>query len=154
MAGPTSGGTSGKRPRVGVGLHGEDDEVRGPDAGRVGLGADRDGELPGRAADAHASRADRLEVGAPRDQRHVVAGLRQPRAVVASDRSRSDDCDLHVHAREVSCAMAVVAKNLTVVRGFLPEPPCSLTTAHSAVPSTVEGVSFVTIMVHWLLPFS
>jgi hypothetical protein len=38
---------------------------------------------------------DGVDMRLPADERHVMAGLEQESPIVASDRSGTDDCDLH-----------------------------------------------------------
>ena len=55
----------------------------------------RDGEVASRAFDRRPCRRHRVEVPAARDERDVVARLREPAAEVSTDAAGADHCDLH-----------------------------------------------------------
>ena len=84
-----------QRGGVAVGLDGVDDEVDGTDGFGPVFGRSVDLEVAERALDEETSRTDRLEMSAPREERHIVAGARQLGAVESTDRAGSDNADSH-----------------------------------------------------------
>ena len=79
-----------------VELRRQEHDVDGADRGRiVGGGGGRDQQVPERAPDREPVRADRRQVRAARDEGHLGAGRRQPRAEVAADGAGPHDRDLH-----------------------------------------------------------
>ena len=68
----------------------------GTDRRRIVGGRDaRQMDVALRAVDAQAARAQRLEVGAAREEGDVGAGRREPAAEVAADAAAADDRDPH-----------------------------------------------------------
>ena len=82
--------------RVGVGLHREDDEVDGADAGRVAVRLDAHHVIAERAPHQQPALADGAQVRAAGDERHALAAAREPRPVVAPDGAGADHGDVHV----------------------------------------------------------
>ena len=78
-------------------LHGEDDEILHAGVGCSLMRGDRAGDDLESvfADDAHAALANRVEIGAARDEGHVLAGGGEPSAHVSADCSGADDRDLH-----------------------------------------------------------
>ena len=80
-----------------VRLHGEDDHVLRPSLGEASGGLDARGDVVGAVGhrEPHAPGADRLQVRAARDERHVLAGDRELDADVSADRAGTDDAEFH-----------------------------------------------------------
>ena len=81
-----------QRRRVVVRLDRDDDHVDWPDAARILLGPGPHGEVAEhRAADLEAALPNRCQMRAARDERDVMTGARELRAVVAADGTRAED---------------------------------------------------------------
>ncbi len=81
-------------------LHREEDQVDGADRRRVVGDADRlEVEVTPWARDPQPAFAHRRELPSARDERHVLARLREPAAEVPAHRPASHDRDLHVASK-------------------------------------------------------
>jgi hypothetical protein len=86
-----------QRRRVVIRLDGVEHEIDRPDLRRVLFGPAAGHEIAERGTlDLEAMLADGGQVGAARDERHVVAGPRQLSAEIPADRARSKNGNLHV----------------------------------------------------------
>ena len=102
-----------------VGLDAEEDDVGRPEPlEAVGHGRP-DLEVPVRRADANPPLRERTQLGAAGEERHVLAGARQPGAHVGADRARAHDQRSH---RPGSASAAATARRWifpVAVRGIV-----------------------------------